>query len=155
MISAWELLEARYGDLAKLPEIESSTDKVTKELEDLIRKVNAARRQSGKKAVDTRAVAGSWKQLVSMLMEGGPISRVTQQALAAQKIDPNGRLDDDIEQMADAIYAALEMAPGEVRGRMAGMRRHVKAANVYRWAANLLSELAEIEPERAQIIASA
>jgi len=61
----------------------------------------------------------------------------------------------DIEQMADAIYAALEMAPGEVRGRMAGMRRHIKEANVYRWAANLLSELAEIEPERAQIVASA
>jgi trehalose 6-phosphate synthase len=61
----------------------------------------------------------------------------------------------DVDQMAKAIYCALEMDPREVRARMAGLRRSVKEANVYRWAANLLSELAQIGPERAQVATSA
>jgi trehalose 6-phosphate synthase len=61
----------------------------------------------------------------------------------------------DVEQMAEAIYSALEMDPREVRARMVGLRRSVKEANVYRWAANLLSELAQIGPERAHVATSA
>lgn len=46
-------------------------------------------------------------------------------------------------------FRALEMRPGEVRTRMAAMRRHVKEANVYRWAGNVLSELCDIGSARA------
>ncbi len=50
----------------------------------------------------------------------------------------------DTEQMAEAIRRALEMQPEERHARMVPMRRTVKEHNVYRWAAELISELAEI-----------
>ena len=53
----------------------------------------------------------------------------------------------DIEQLADTIRVALEMDPAEERARMTRMRRIVLENNVYRWAANLIGELAEIRPE--------
>ncbi len=49
----------------------------------------------------------------------------------------------DVEEMADAIYRALEMEPREKRARMQRMRRAVKENNVYRWAATLIGELCE------------
>ena len=48
----------------------------------------------------------------------------------------------DVEGMADAIRAALEMDPSERRRRMTRMRAHVRERNIYRWAALLLTELA-------------
>ena len=50
----------------------------------------------------------------------------------------------DIEQLADAIYRALEMDPSEKKARMQRMRGVVKQNNVYRWAANLIGELCEM-----------
>ena len=50
----------------------------------------------------------------------------------------------DIEQLAETIRRALEMAPDERHARMQRMRRIVKEHNVYRWAADLISELAEL-----------
>ncbi len=50
----------------------------------------------------------------------------------------------DSEQLAEAICAALEMDPAERKARMKRMRAVVKEHNVYRWAANLIGELAEI-----------
>ena len=50
----------------------------------------------------------------------------------------------NIEQLAEAIRTALEMPPEGRHARMKRMRRTVKEHNVYRWAADLLSELAEI-----------
>jgi alpha,alpha-trehalose-phosphate synthase [UDP-forming] len=50
----------------------------------------------------------------------------------------------DIEQMADALRRALEMPAGERRRRMAHMRRTVTDHNVYRWAAQLIGELADV-----------
>ena len=58
----------------------------------------------------------------------------------------------DAEQLADSIELALEMNPDDRRERMRRMRRIVKEHNVYRWAGNLIAELAEIrvnEPEPA------
>ena len=58
----------------------------------------------------------------------------------------------DAEQLADSIELALEMSPDDRRERMKRMRRIVKEHNVYRWAGNLIAELAEIrvnEPEPA------
>ncbi|MBI5624303.1 MAG: trehalose-6-phosphate synthase [Elusimicrobia bacterium] len=53
----------------------------------------------------------------------------------------------DIEQMADALRLALEMEPDERAGRMKRMRETIKENNIYRWAANLLTELSSIRLE--------
>jgi trehalose-6-phosphate synthase/HAMP domain-containing protein len=53
----------------------------------------------------------------------------------------------DTEQLASAIYFALEMDPEERGERMRRMRRVVKDHNIYRWAANLITELSEVRVE--------
>jgi trehalose-6-phosphate synthase len=50
----------------------------------------------------------------------------------------------DTESIADAINTALEMPSPEIERRMQALRRTVREHNVYRWAANLISELSEI-----------
>jgi trehalose 6-phosphate synthase len=50
----------------------------------------------------------------------------------------------DIEQLADAIHFALVMDPAERSARMHRMRQVVKDFNIYRWAANLITDLCEI-----------
>jgi alpha,alpha-trehalose-phosphate synthase [UDP-forming] len=60
----------------------------------------------------------------------------------------------DVQQMADAIHKALDMPEEQETSRMHHMRVHVREHNVYRWAANLLSDLTEIRidpPERAEV----
>lgn len=59
----------------------------------------------------------------------------------------------DVEQLADAIRTALEMPLEDRRTRMRHMRRTVRDRNVYRWAADLMSELAEIRPEPREALA--
>jgi trehalose 6-phosphate synthase len=54
----------------------------------------------------------------------------------------------DVEDLAEAVHEALQMAPDERRDRMARMRQQVREQNIYRWAGMLLSELARI-PGRA------
>jgi len=55
----------------------------------------------------------------------------------------------DIEQIADTIRQALELSDEEVRSRMGKLRLAVKEANVYRWAASLITELSQIQIETA------
>jgi trehalose-6-phosphate synthase len=50
----------------------------------------------------------------------------------------------DVQQVADSIYRALEMSGQEQGERMRRLRHNVREHNVYRWAANLLSDLTEI-----------
>jgi trehalose 6-phosphate synthase len=50
----------------------------------------------------------------------------------------------DTEELAGAIHRALEMPPEEKRARMARMRSYVREHNIYRWAGNLVEELAAI-----------
>jgi alpha,alpha-trehalose-phosphate synthase [UDP-forming] len=50
----------------------------------------------------------------------------------------------DIDQTADAIRAALEMASEEKQLRMMRMRKTVREHNIYRWAGNLIGELCEV-----------
>jgi trehalose-6-phosphate synthase len=50
----------------------------------------------------------------------------------------------DIDQMADAIRAGLEMDPEEKQSRMKYMRRIVQEQNVYSWAANLIVAVSEL-----------
>ena len=59
----------------------------------------------------------------------------------------------DTEQLASAIYFALEMDPEERATRMRRMRRVVKDHNVYRWAANLITELSEVRAEKHEAVA--
>ncbi|MGC2000829.1 MAG: trehalose-6-phosphate synthase, partial [Candidatus Acidiferrales bacterium] len=57
----------------------------------------------------------------------------------------------DIEQLAEAIRRALEMPPEERHSRMQRMRAIVKEHNVYRWAADLILELAEIRLDAPEL----
>jgi trehalose 6-phosphate synthase len=50
----------------------------------------------------------------------------------------------DTEQLADAIHFALVMDPVERSARMHRMRQIVKNFNIYRWAADLVTDLCEI-----------
>jgi trehalose 6-phosphate synthase len=50
----------------------------------------------------------------------------------------------DVQQLAGAIHRALEMPEAEQASRMRRMRQVVHEYNIYRWAANLLSDLTEI-----------
>ena len=50
----------------------------------------------------------------------------------------------DIDQTAEAIRFALDMAPEEQQLRMQRMRKMVREHNVYRWAGNLIAELCEL-----------
>ena len=53
----------------------------------------------------------------------------------------------DTEQLAEALYFSLQMDPEERSARMHRMRRVVKEFNIYRWAAELITELCEIRLE--------
>ena len=53
----------------------------------------------------------------------------------------------DTDELAHAIHTALTMPAEERRTRMLRMRAVVEENNVYRWAGNLIGELADIRPE--------
>jgi alpha,alpha-trehalose-phosphate synthase [UDP-forming] len=60
----------------------------------------------------------------------------------------------DVQQVAGAILRALEMPGEEQSVRMQHMRANVREHNIYRWAANLLSDLTDIRidtPERVEV----
>ncbi len=59
----------------------------------------------------------------------------------------------DTEQLAESIRLALEMNPAERSARMRRMRQVVRGFNIYRWAADLTTQLFEIRldmPEPAE-----
>lgn len=59
----------------------------------------------------------------------------------------------DVSQLGEAIHRALGMSEEEQAQRMQRLRHKVREHNVYRWAANLLSDLTEIRielPERLE-----
>ncbi len=53
----------------------------------------------------------------------------------------------DTEALAETIHRALEMSPEERHARMSRMRAYVREHNIYRWAGNLISELAAVRVE--------
>src|SRR5260370_24568662 len=53
----------------------------------------------------------------------------------------------DVAQLSESIHRALEMPEEEQMRRMQRMRHIVREHNVYRWAANLLSDLTEIRAD--------
>ena len=60
----------------------------------------------------------------------------------------------DTQQVAEAIHQALDMSEEEQEIQMSRMRKVVDEHNIYRWAANLLSDLTEIRvemPERREV----
>jgi alpha,alpha-trehalose-phosphate synthase [UDP-forming] len=58
----------------------------------------------------------------------------------------------DVQQVANAILRALEMTTEEQATRMEHMRGNVRENNVYRWAANLLSDLTDIRIDASERI---
>ena len=56
----------------------------------------------------------------------------------------------DVSQLAEEVHRALEMSEEEQVRRMQRMRHTVRENNVYRWAANLLSDLTEIRIASAE-----
>jgi trehalose-6-phosphate synthase len=61
----------------------------------------------------------------------------------------------DVQQLAGAIHRALDMSEEEQSTRMRRLRSGVREYNIYRWAANLLSDLTEIRintPERVEVL---
>ncbi|HME11607.1 MAG TPA: trehalose-6-phosphate synthase [Candidatus Acidoferrum sp.] len=59
----------------------------------------------------------------------------------------------DVQQLADAVLRALTMPADQEMDRMLRMRSNVREHNIYRWAANLLSDLTEIRidiPDRVE-----
>jgi trehalose-6-phosphate synthase len=56
----------------------------------------------------------------------------------------------DVDQVAHAIRQALEFDEEEQASRMSHMRKNVYENNVYRWAANLLSDLTEIRVDSGE-----
>lgn len=59
----------------------------------------------------------------------------------------------DVEEVAEAIHVALTMTPEEQRTRMERMRWTIQEHNVYRWAANLVTELTRLESAQAPAVA--
>ncbi len=53
----------------------------------------------------------------------------------------------DLEEVAEAIREAVTMKPEEQKRRMASMRAVLEERNVYRWAADITSELDRIRPD--------
>ncbi len=58
----------------------------------------------------------------------------------------------DIEQLAESIRLALEMDAVETRTRMCRMRQVVREFNIYRWAADLTTQLSEIRLDRSESV---
>jgi trehalose 6-phosphate synthase len=54
----------------------------------------------------------------------------------------------NIEDMAEAIRAALEMDPEQQKARMRRMRETIRNRNVYFWAADLIAALAQVRVEK-------
>jgi trehalose 6-phosphate synthase len=57
----------------------------------------------------------------------------------------------DVDGMAEAVRAALEMPKAERQTRMARMRQTVSEHNIYRWAGLLLEELSRIREEAGSV----
>lgn len=56
----------------------------------------------------------------------------------------------DVQQLAGAIHRALNMSTEEQDSRMTHLRTSVREHNVYRWAANLLSDLTDIRIDASE-----
>ena len=54
----------------------------------------------------------------------------------------------DTEEMVEAIRTALEMSVAEQKARMQAMRETLKSRNIYYWAANLITALAQVRLEK-------
>ena len=61
----------------------------------------------------------------------------------------------DIQQVAQALRRALEMTDDDQRDRMRRMRHNVRENNIYRWAANLMNDLADVRVDRLEPVTAA
>ena len=58
----------------------------------------------------------------------------------------------DIDQMAEAIRAGLEMDPEQKQMRMRNMRHTIEEYNVYWWAASLITAVSEIDVQHRESV---
>jgi trehalose 6-phosphate synthase len=56
----------------------------------------------------------------------------------------------DVDQLARSIHQALEMNEEQQGESMSHMRKIVLENNVYRWAANLISDVSEIRAQNSE-----
>jgi trehalose 6-phosphate synthase len=97
----------------------------------------------GMNLVAKEFVASRWdEQGVLILSRFTGASRQLSDALLVNPFSP--------EETADAIQKAVEMAPEEQRWRMQRMRDAVAGHNVYRWACEVLSALADVRAAARQ-----
>lgn len=61
----------------------------------------------------------------------------------------------DIQQVAAAMRRALEMSDDDQRDRMRRMRHSVRENNIYRWAASLMTDLADVRVDRLETVPAA
>ncbi len=87
------------------------------------------------------------KEFVAAQSEGSGVLILSEFAGAAHEL-PDALIINpyDIDGFADTIRAAFDLEPHERRSRMQRMHRAVEEHNVFRWAADLLTQLAATEP---------
>jgi trehalose 6-phosphate synthase len=93
------------------------------------------------------------KEYIAARSDGDGVLVLSRFAGAAQELRDSLIVNPyDIGQVAGAIRFGLEMAVSERRLRMSRMRVHVKEHNVYRWAANILSDLCSVRLEDHEMV---
>jgi trehalose 6-phosphate synthase len=76
-----------------------------------------------------------------------PFAGAAQELADALQVNPY-----DTEALADAIHYALDMGPEERRARMVRMRATIREHNIYRWAGDLIAELAAVRLDQPREI---
>ncbi len=86
------------------------------------------------------------KEFVSSRLEDDGVLVLSQFTGAARELESGALLVNpyNVEEMADALYAAAIMPKEEQHQRMTRMRETVKEHNIYKWGSDFISELASI-----------
>jgi trehalose-6-phosphate synthase len=82
----------------------------------------------------------SWKSDLNGVLILSTFTGAVRELTGAVQINPYS-----IEEFADAIKYAIELPPEERRRRMQKMRSIIKENNVYRWAANIITDLTALK----------
>ncbi|HLP18111.1 MAG TPA: trehalose-6-phosphate synthase [Bacteroidota bacterium] len=89
------------------------------------------------------------KEFVASRSDGDGVLILSQFAGAAQELRDALIINPyDIEAMSDAIYTSLTMEQAERRERMRLMRTILRERNVFRWAANIITTLAQLRIQK-------
>jgi trehalose-6-phosphate synthase len=84
----------------------------------------------------------AWKNNLESVLILSCFTGAIRELTGAVQINPYS-----IEEFADAIKYAIELPAEEKRKRMETMQREIKENNVYRWAANIITELTALKKQ--------